>query len=142
MRIATAIGSMCMILTLVFVTLVAAEPLVGTTDSAAGDRWQASWLDLKPPLSFKKGERLLIKVEGSAENVLVRFLPSGSSPSSSDGIEGSTRKVPVAKTLDVKIERDHPNVKQISVHGGREAWGRPLGGNNGDVRIISIERAR
>jgi len=109
---------------------------------AAGDRWQSSWFNLKTPMSFKKSERLLIKVEGGAENVLVRLLPRNSSPNSFDGIEGTVRKVPAGKVLDVKLERDHPNVKQISVHAGREAWGVPLGGNNGTVRIVSIEYSR
>jgi len=126
---------------LICAATVSAEPLAGTTGDAAGDRWQSSWLDLKA-MSFKKGERLLIKVEGNAENVLVRLLPSASTPSSSDGIEGTTRKVPAGGLLDVKLERDHPNVKQISVHAGREAWGRPLGGNNGTVKVVSIEHKR
>jgi len=129
-------------LMLICATSVSAEPLAGTTGDAAGDRWQSSWLDLKAPMSFRKDERLLIKVEGNAENVLVRLLPSGSSPSSSDGIEGTTRRVPAGGVLDVKLERDHPNVKQISVHAGREAWGRPLGGNNGTVKVVSIEHRR
>ena len=131
-----------MALMLICAAPVSAESLVGTIGDAAGDRWQSSWFDLKAPMSFKKSERLLIKVEGGAENVLVRLLPSNSSPSSSDGVEGTVRKVPAGKILDVKLERDHPNVKQISVHAGREAWGIPLGGNNGTVRIVSIEYSR
>ena len=136
-----------MALMLICAAPVSAEPLVGTIGEAAGDRWQVSWFDLKTPMSFKKSERLLIKVEGDAENVLVRLLPSNSSPSSSDGIEGTTRKIPTGKGsagkgLDVKLERDHPNVKQISVHAGKEAWGIPLGGNNGTVRIVSIDYSR
>ena len=117
------------------------EPLPGTTGSAAGDRWQSSWLDIKPPASFKKGETVRIKVGGNAENVLVRFLPADSDFSSSDGIEGKVRKVPSNGILEVTLERNHPNVKQISVHAGKEAWGTPLGGNNGTVKIISIERS-
>jgi hypothetical protein len=137
----TLIRSCFVAFLLIFAVSVSAEPLAGTTGDAAGDRWQSSWLDLKPPTSFKKGERLLIKVEGDAENVLVRLLPNASSPSSSDGIEGRTRKGPAGGgVLDVKLERDHPNVKQISVHAGREAWGTPLGGNNGNVKVVSIER--
>jgi len=139
MNTSTMIRSGLSALLLMFAVSASAEPLVGTTGDAAGDRWQSSWLDLKTATSFKKGERLLIKLEGNAENVLVRLLPITSTPSSSDGIDGTTRKVPPGGILDVKLERNHPNVKQISVHAGKEAWGRPLGGNNGHVRVISIE---
>jgi len=116
------------------------DPLPGTTGSAAGNRWQSSWLDINPPVSFEKGETIKIKVGGNAENVLVRFLPEDSDYSSSDGIEGKVRKMPSNGILEVKLERNHPNIKQISVHAGKEAWGTPLGGNNGTVKIISIER--
>ncbi len=117
------------------------DPLPGTTGSAAGKRWQSSWLDINPPVNFRKGETIKIKVGGNAENVLVRFLPENSDPSSSDGIEGKVRKVPPIGIIEVRLERNHPNIKQISVHAGKEAWGTPLGGNNGIVKIISIERS-
>jgi hypothetical protein len=133
-------GLLAILLCAASVSAVSAQPLEGTTGDAAGDLWQSSWLNLKPPMTFKKGERLLIRVEGNAENVPVRLLPDASHPSSSDGIEGNIRKVPVGRVLDVRLERDHPGVKQISVHAGKEAWGRPLGGNNGTVRIVGIER--
>lgn len=120
--------------------LATAETLSGQTGSGSGAGWQASWLDLKPPLSFKKGETLRIKVEGTAENFMLRLLPANSQPSSSDGVEGQVRKVPASGTLDVKLERDHPTVKQISIHAGPEAWGKPLGANNGNVNLISVER--
>ena len=117
------------------------QPLPGTTGSAAGENWHSSWLGINPPQSFKKGETVRIRVEGNAENVVVRFLPANSPPSSSDGIEGNVRKVPAAKVLVVKLQGDHPNVKQISVHSGKEAWGTPLGGNNGTANLISVERS-
>jgi len=117
-----------------------AQTLRGATGSGTGTGWQASWIDLKPGASFKKGDILRIKVEGSAENLLVRLLPVTSQPSSSDGIEGGVRKVPANRMIDVKLERDHPNIKQISLHAGPEAWGRPLGPNNASVRLVSVER--
>lgn len=50
--------------------------------------------------------------------------------------------MPATRTLDIMLDRDHPNVKQISVHAGTEAFGQPLGPNNGKIRIISIERLK
>lgn len=139
----TTLGRITVLVVSVMIIAASAysELLPGTPGSAAGDRWQASWLDVNPPASFKKGETIKIKVGGNAENVLVRFLPADSDPSSSDGIEGKVRKVPSNGILEVKLERNHPSVKQISVHAGKEAWGTPLGGNNGIVKIISIERS-
>lgn len=119
---------------------VFSQTLNGQPGSGSGSGWQASWLDLKPNQSFKNGETLRLRVEGNAENFLVRLLPVTSQPSSSDGIEGPVRKVPKSGALDIKLERDHPNVKQISVHAGPEAWGRPLGPNNGTITIVSVER--
>lgn len=123
-----------------FATSAAAQSVQGTTGSAAGDEWQSSWLDIKPPISFKKGEVLRIKVDGDAENVLVRLLPAASRPSSSDGIEGGVRKVPASKIIEVKLDHDRPNINQISVHAGKKAWATPLGGNNGTVMVVSVER--
>lgn len=119
-----------------------AQLMTGTTGSESGAGWQASWLDLKQEISFKKGETLRFKVEGKAENVLIRLLPASSQPSSSDGIEGGVRKVPPTKSLDVRLDRDHPNIRQISAHAGTEAWGRPLGPNNGSVVLLSVERIK
>jgi len=127
--------------TVLFNSSAFAQPLIGSTGTAAGDRWQTSWLDIKPSISFKKGDTLILKLEGDAENVLVRLLPVGSQPESSDGIEGDVRKIPANRSLIVILQRDHPNVRQISVHAGKEAWGRPLGGNNGSIRVISIDRS-
>ncbi len=124
-----------------FIASAYADPLSGNTGSAAGDRWQSSWLDLNSPVSFKKGDELRITVEGNAENVIVRLLPKASRASSSDGIEGKVRKVPANGILEVRLERDHPNVKQISVHAGTVAWGTPLGGNNGKVKVVAVDHS-
>jgi hypothetical protein len=117
-----------------------AETVAGQPGSGSGPGWQASWLDLKPNQSFKQGETLRVRVEGTAENFLFRLLPATSPPSSSDGIEGPIRKVPKSGSLDIKLERDHPNVKQVSAHAGPEAWGKALGPNNGSISIVSVER--
>ena len=117
-----------------------AESIGGTPESGAGDKWQSSWVNIEPTLKFNKGETLLIRVAGDAKKVLVRLLPVGSSPGSSVGIEGDVREVPSDKLLKVQLERDHPRVKQISVHAGKEAWGRSLGETNGTVSIVSIDR--
>lgn len=117
-----------------------AQTLAGQPGSGSGSGWQASWLDLRPNQSFTRGETLRVRVEGTAENFLFRLLPATSQPSSSDGIEGPIRRMPQSGSLDIRLERDHPNVKQVSAHAGPEAWGRALGPNNGSIRIVSVQR--
>lgn len=124
-----------------FTLTAVADPIVGKIGAGSGPGWQSSWLDLKSPTAFKKGEKLSIKVDGTAENVLVRLLQAGDPPDSPTGIEGRSRKVPGDKLPIITLERDHPNVGQISVHGGTSAWSTHLGANNGNVMIVSIDRA-
>jgi hypothetical protein len=121
--------------------IASAESLQGTTGHSEGDQWASSWLDLSSPTDFKKGEILTIKLEGNAENVVVRLLLSTSPPDAQDGLEGYVRKVPVTKVLIVKLESNHSQVKQISVHSGHAAWQISLGGNNGNATIVSIDRS-
>lgn len=116
-----------------------AETLAGTIGSGAGDRWQSSWIDLRSNMHFHKGEELIITVQGDADRVLVRLLPHYSHPSSSVGIEGSIREVPENGRITVILSRDHPDIKQISVHAGKEAWGRLLGEENGGITLIAVE---
>ncbi len=116
-------------------------PIQGVTGSAAGPNWQASWLDLKPPLAFRKGDRLTIKVIGRAENVLVQLLTVATDDDSPAGIEGGLRKVlsrSGERVVEVVLESDHPNVRRIAVHAGASAWNTSLGANNGDINIVGI----
>lgn len=114
-------------------------PLQGKTGEAGGAVWRSSWITLEQPLNFKKGDKLRIQVHGDAENVLVRLLPAGMSPASSAGVEGSLRSVSGGGLLEVVLERDHPNVLELSIHSGKEAWGKPLSGINGTARIMTVD---
>lgn len=119
-----------------------ADPIEGAIGSASGPGWQASWIDLRQVTTFKKGDKIGIAVQGTAKNVLVRLLPVGADANSPVGIEGKTRKVPSDRLVMVVLERDHPNVKQISVHAGANAWSTPLGADNGRAEISGIMKAR
>jgi len=121
-------------------TSASAEQLLGKIGSAAGPDWQSSWIDLTDATNFEKGENLKLAVYGGAENVVVRLLPSGAHPTSSDGIVGNVMKVPKDGILQVRLPEDRRNVVQISVHGGQKAWAISLGVKNGPVTLISIER--
>ncbi len=113
--------------------------LAGKPDHASGSNWQSAYMDLVPVRDFKKGDRIVIRVEGSAEWVKVRFLPESGNPSQPTGIVGSKMKVPAGRKLMVTLRKDRPRIKQISVHAGKEAWGEVLNPKDGDIKIIGID---
>ena len=117
-------------------TTPASTILPGKTGSISGDDWQSSWLDLIPPMDFKKGDTLKIKVTGDAKKVLARLLPNASSTEASDGIVGEIRDVPSNKIINLTLEADYTNIKQISVHAGKQAFDYSLGENNGKIKTV------
>jgi hypothetical protein len=130
----------CIALLIACSAFAQAAPLEGQRGEAAGTVWQSSWLDLNKVTAFKRGERLKLRLQGAAENVVVRLLDADSDPSESTGIEGGVHKVPGNGVLELKLQRDHPKVTQISVHADKEAWGRPLGERNGRITLLGVER--
>lgn len=115
-----------------------AQPIVGA--AGASSQWGSGWMDLAPPMDFKKGDKLRMHLGGSAEVVLVRLLPRGAAPESDTGIVGGALTVPKSRVIDVSLPLDRKQIVQISVHGGPNPWGRfPLGGANGPATITSIE---
>lgn len=125
---------------LVLTTGASAEQLTGKIGSASGPDWQSSWIDLTKAANFQRGEKLKITLRGSAENIVVRLLPSGAHPSSSDGIVGEVWKMPKDGILQVQLPEERRNVVQISVHGGQKAWDISLGSRNGPVTLVGVER--
>lgn len=115
-----------------------AEPLQGSIGQSSGTNWQSTYMDLNAPRDFKQGERLKIKLQGAAEWVLVRLLPHDGSPDQPTGTVGEKMRVPAGGELEVTLQADHPKVKQVSVHAGKEAWGTSIDSKNGHTRIVSI----
>ena len=113
--------------------------LAGSKGTDAGEGWQSAYLNLAPRRDFRVGDRLRIRLLGSAKQVLVRLLPYGTPPEKDDGIEGGIRVVPGDKTIEVTLTTGHSNISQISVHAGHSAWKTDLGTNNGTVTLVSIE---
>ena len=113
--------------------------LAGKPDQASGSNWQSAYMDLDPVRDFKKGDRIVIRVEGSAEWVKVRLLPQSGNPSQPTGIVGSKMKVPAGGKLVTTLREDRPRITQISVHAGKEAWGEVLNPKGGEIRILGID---
>src|SRR5271165_3432372 len=115
---------------------VYAEPLQGNV--GVSPQWKSGWLDLDPPVDFRSGDIIRLKIGGTAERIIVRFLTVGESPGDPVGIEGGALPVQGAdRTVDLTLKGDHPQTKQISVHGGSNPWGLyPLGENNGPATIL------
>ncbi|WP_289020387.1 hypothetical protein [Desulfobacter postgatei] len=113
--------------------------LAGSKGKSAGDGWQNAYLNLVPRRDFRVGDHLIIKLLGSAKQVLVRFLPDGTPPDQDDGIEGGIRAVPDNKTIEVTLTTEHFDISQISIHAGHYAWDTDLGAQNGTVSLVSIK---
>lgn len=115
-------------------------PLLGEIGSSP--RWGSGWLDLEAPTDFLKGDRVRIKVGGSASKILVRLLSKGRSPDTSAGRIGGTITVPEDRIVEVTLKYDRKEIIQVSVHGGPNPWNIPLGGGNGPATIEEGELIR
>lgn len=105
-------------------------------------RWGSGWLDLSVPTDFLNGDRIQIKVGGSATKVLFRLLSRGQSPGTSAGRIGGTITVPEDRIIEVTLKYDRKEIIQVSVHGGPNPWNIPLGGGNGSATIEEAEVIR
>ena len=122
-----------------------AEPLTGNIGSSggnishAGNLWYSSFMDLKTPRDFKKGEEIRIKLLGRAEWVYVRLLPKGVASTGSTGMMENKIHVPQGGVITIKLHCDYPHIQQISVHSGFEVFDKFLNIFNGHADIDSID---
>jgi hypothetical protein len=128
------------ILTLLFLfnSLGCSESLKGKTGFSS--QWGSGWIDLGSITSFKRGERIKLIIGGTAKNIIVRLLPKGEKTDDPVGIEAGIVKVPDNRIVQITLTQDHPNIRQISVHGGPNPWGMYPLGDNGPATIVSVER--
>jgi hypothetical protein len=120
------------------VTVAAGETLLGTP--GVSKRWGSGWVDLNKAVDLKKGDRLRLKIGGTAKKILVRLLSDLDRADEPEGIVGDTRSVPANRLVEVVLDADYLSVKQISVHGNPRAWSWSLGGDNGPATLESVER--
>jgi hypothetical protein len=107
----------------------------------ASPQWGSGWMDLATSTDFKQGEKLRLRIGGTATKILVRFLSKGTDPNTPSGIDGEPLQIPANRIVEMTLKTDHLNVVQVSVHGGPNPWGYfPLGGGNGPAHLLSIER--
>lgn len=72
--------------------------------------------------------------------MVIRLLARTESPETSAGIIGGMVDVPEDRVVDVILDTDRKSIKQISVHGGHNPWGKfPLGSSNGPATLESAE---
>ena len=103
--------------------------------------WHSSWIDLDAVTSFTRGDKLRLRVAGTAHTIVLRLLPTGASADDPAGIDGDTIAVPKDRVVVVALQDDHANIEQISIHGGPNPWNRyPLGEDNGDPVLQTIQR--
>jgi hypothetical protein len=111
----------------------------------ASATWKSGWIDLTNPTNFAKGDRLRMRVGGTALKVVVRLLQRGSDPDASGGVLPDVYSIRPEqdRTIDVVVPDDTPQVVQISLHGGPNPFNEiPLGSGNGAATLLSVERVR
>ena len=117
---------------------VSAETLKG--EIGFSRKWGSGWLDLSKMMDFHKDDRLIMKLGGTAEKVLVRLLAKGISPDSTSGITGDTIIIPPNRIVELQLDSDYDNIIQISVHGKSNPWGLfNLGIKNGHATLLTCE---
>ena len=115
-----------------------AETLKGKIGTSS--KWGSGWIILDKSVDFKRGDKIKLLLGGTAKKVLVRFLANGETADKPIGIEGGVINVPKNKIVLITISKEYKNVKQLSVHGGRNPWGLyPLGDNNGTATIMRVD---
>ena len=113
--------------------------IVLSGEYGSSPQWGSGWLNLSTPMNFTAGDTLRLKIGGTAKKVLVRLLPEGKFPDSSEGIIGNAISVPENRTIKIALKDNRYNIIQISVHGGPNPWGKfPLGGDNGPATLESV----
>lgn len=129
----------CIAVMCAYTVTVYSEPLQGGIGASA--HWGSGWLDLFKSTSFHRGDRLKLRVGGTANTIVVRFLEEGADPDDPSGIDGGPIKVPIDRLVEIVLQEDHENVIQISIHGGPNPWGLFLmGGGNGPATLLGAER--
>jgi len=115
-----------------------AQLLAGET--GVSSRWGSGWLDLATITDFLKGDKLRLKIGGTAAKILVRLRPKGVSPESPQGIIDGVITVPKNRIVEILLMTDQKGIVQISVHGGPNPWGLyPLGASNGPATLEAVE---
>jgi len=111
----------------------------GGVNSLGGIIWYSSYMEFTTPRNFSAGEQLKITLQGEAKWVYVRLLREGSDATIPTGIINKRIHVPPNGEITVQIEKSQQNIRQISVHSGRQAFGRGIALFNGKTDIISID---
>jgi hypothetical protein len=126
-------------LSCLLVSAAHAEPLTGSIGSSK--KSGSGWIDLNQMTTFNKGDKLRLRIGGTANKIVVRLLSKGQSPDDPIGVDGEAVEVPKNRIIEISLEEKHPEVVQISVHGGPNPWNLfPLGGGNGPATILKAER--
>ena len=105
-------------------------------------QWGTGWLNLYKPIDFKSGDKLRLKIGGTAKTILVRLLPKNQFPDMPVGIVTESIEVPIDRIVEIELIKPHQQIIQISVHGGQQAWSYSLGNNNGPATLVSAEYIR
>jgi len=109
----------------------------------ASARWGSGWLNLSAARQFHRGDRLRLKLGGTAKKIVIRLLPQGADPNEPQVIVGDVTVVPDNRIVELILDTDVADVVQISVHGKSNPWGLyDLGAANGPATLLTCEEAK
>jgi hypothetical protein len=118
-----------------------AQQLTGSVGNSS--QWGSGWIDLDTITNFNPGDILVIRVGGTAEQVLVRLLSQGGDHSSSKGLLDGIHQVPPPdNVIRIVLDQKYRKIAHISVHGNSNPFGISLGKNNGPATLLSVSCQR
>ena len=138
-------GVMALIIGAAMTTVPAAASaptrLVGEIGSSP--RWASGWIEFPTTVNFSRGDVLKLSIGGSATKIVARLLPKGVDPNLPESIVGGIITVPKDRVVELRLNADYREIRQVSVHGGSNPWDQfPLGTGNGMATLLAIERTK
>jgi hypothetical protein len=117
-----------------------ADPVRGKTGSTS--KYYSGWIDLQRLTDFHRGDKLRLtmdqRIHNPAKEIYVRLLAKDGSPNDED--EGAGTHPVKGPVVEVVLDKDYPQTRQISVHGGPNPFGtQQLSPDNGTAKLISVD---
>jgi hypothetical protein len=141
-RISFSVGKAMAVLliSMLWITACHSEPLRGTVGSSS--KFYSGWIDLQQLTDFHRDDILKITVDrripNPASEIYVRLLPKDGSADDDD--EGAGIYRVTGPVVEIKLDKDYSQIRQISIHGGPNPFGaHQLPPDNGRAKLISVD---
>lgn len=101
-----------------------------------------SWIEGSFNLTEYDSLRIYFSPNDAGKKFMVRFLPAGTPPDYSTGLDTTVRVVPSNGIVVIPLSASPlkssklKEIGQISIHSGEKAWAYPVGGQNANVHLV------